>query len=411
MEAFIKDEGSSLVYLLLVINTPIRLAPGTEFALLSAWVVLACAAVPALLFAINVWLFRRPGRAWNKRPLPPISVLIPARNEEDSISAAIKAVLASRGVDLELIVIDDSSTDRTAELVLKAAEVDPRVRLVTAPHLPLGWNGKQHACWVLASEASRDVLCFLDADVRIGPEALYKMLSELNYIDSNQMEIALVSGFPRLETKTLLEWLLLPLIQFILLGFLPFPGERWTLNPAFAAGCGQFLMVRKAPYFASGGHEAIKTTMHDGLLLPQLFRRKGFYTRVFDLSSDAVCRMYRNANEVWYGLSKNATEGIATASRIPVFTVLLLAGQFLPLPVAIWALLLGNVPAAQIAMWAFILGYLIRFISAFRYHQSWLGALFHPVGVYLLLTLQWSAFLSKLAGRPATWKQRAYRVG
>ena len=384
---------------------------GTSVVLVAAWIVLACAAIPAILFAMNVWLFRRPFRAWNKRRLPPISVLIPARNEEGSIEAAIASVLASRGVDLELIVLDDGSTDGTAKLVRAAAKEDGRVRLVSAPPLPAGWNGKQHACWVLAGLATRDVLCFLDADVRVGPEAIYRMASELNHVGDDGVEMALVSGFPRQETETFLEWLLLPLIHFVLLGFLPLAGERWSRRSGFAAGCGQFLMMRREPYFASKGHAAIRTTMHDGLLLPQLLRRKGFKTGVYDLSKDAVCRMYRGVDEVWQGLAKNATEGMASSGRIPVFTVLLLFGQVLPVVVAVLALALQDAAAVTLSMLALGLGYVVRLVSAWRYEQSWRGATLHPLGVVVLLGLQWYALVGKLRHRPAVWKQRSYEVG
>jgi len=371
---------------------------------------LACALIPALLFAVNLGFFRRPGRPWNKKRLPPISVLIPARNEEISISAAIESVLASRGVDLELIVCDDGSTDPTAALVRDFAEVDPRVRLVTGPPLPEGWNGKQHACWGLASQAKRDVFCFLDADVRLGPQALYRMQSELNYVRPGEKERALVSGFPSQETGTFLEWLLLPLIHFVLLGFLPFPAERWSSRGGFAAGCGQFLMVRREAYFECGGHSSIPATMHDGLMLPQLFRRYGFRTSVYDLSRDAVCRMYRGAAEVWNGLAKNATEGMAAPSRILFFTALLLGGQVAPLLLAIWAWRTQDLIAVRYSLLALALGYLIRIVSAGRFRQSWRGAILHPLGVFVLLVLQWYALLRKLAGMPATWKEREYRV-
>jgi hypothetical protein len=374
-------------------------------------IVLAFALIPAILFCGNVFLFRRPGRAWNKRLLPPVSVLIPARNEEASIGAAIAAVLASRGVDFALTVLDDGSIDRTAEIVRGFAEADSRVCLAEAPPLPEGWNGKQHACWQLAALAEHDVFCFLDADVRVGPEAIYRMVSELNWQDKDGAELALVSGFPAQETGTFLERLLLPLIHFVLLGFLPLPGERWTGMRGFAAGCGQFMMVRRVPYFASEGHAAIRTSMHDGLLLPQLFRRHRFGTRVFDLSRDAVCRMYRGAGEVWSGLAKNATEGMASPARLPVFTALLLLGEVAPLPLAVWTGAMQFFWPFRIALLSLLLGFGIRSISAWRYRQSWLGAVLHPLGVLLLLVLQWYALARKLFRVPATWKDRAYRVG
>ena len=378
---------------------------------ITALVALILAAIPFFLFAVNIWLFRRPGRPWNKRLLPPVSVLIPARNEERSISGAIKSVLASRGVELELIVLDDGSTDRTVEIARGFAEKDRRVRVEPAPPLPAGWNGKQHACWVLASLASHDVFCFLDADVRVGREAIYHMVSELNYLKGDEPELAMASGFPRQETRTLFESLLLPLIHFVLLGFLPLAGERWSGRASFAAGCGQFMMVRREPYFACKGHSANPETMHDGLLLPQLFRRNGFRTRVFDLTRDAACRMYASAGELWNGFAKNATEGMASLFRIPIFTVFLFGGQVLPLPLAMVAYWQHHSRPLKIAVLAMVFGYVMRFLSAWRYRQSWRGAFLHPLGVLILLVLQWYAFGRKLFGLPAMWKQRAYRVG
>src|SRR5271155_2927928 len=157
----------------------------------AAVIALCFALIPVLLFSVNIWLFRRPGRPWNKRLLPPVSVLIPARNEEKSIGTTLKTVLASRGVDFEVIVLDDGSTDRTAEIVRALAEKNPRLRLETAPPLPEGWTGKQHACWVLASLARHDVFLFLDADVRVASEAIYRMVSELNYIKKDEPERAM----------------------------------------------------------------------------------------------------------------------------------------------------------------------------------------------------------------------------
>ena len=104
------------LHLILILASDWHLLDWYDAIRFAAILSLVCAVIPAVLFAINLWFFRRPGRPWNKRLLPPVSVLIPARNEELSIAAAIESVLASRGVDLELIVLDDGSTDRTAEI-------------------------------------------------------------------------------------------------------------------------------------------------------------------------------------------------------------------------------------------------------------------------------------------------------
>jgi hypothetical protein len=371
--------------------------------------VLVCSALPAALFLWNLALYREPHMA-SSRDTGAVSVLIPARNEERSIAAAVESVLASRGVACEVIVLDDSSTDRTAAIVAEVAAKDTRVRIEVAPPLPVGWNGKQHACHVLASMARHDVFCFLDADVRLEPAALASMAAFLERSHAD-----LVSGFPSQETETFLEWLLLPLIHFVLLAYLPLAGmRRFPSTTGFAAGCGQFLMVRREAYERSGGHAAIRTTMHDGLLLPQLLRKSGGRTDIADLTRLATCRMYHNASEVWRGLAKNATEGLAAPSRILIFSALLLLGQILPLFLAAWLMIEPSLATAQaktLVAVCVIATFLPRLIAVFRFRQRLLGALLHPFGVGVLLTLQWYAFVRKAIGQPAIWKQRAYDAG
>ena len=373
-----------------------------------------CAALPALLWVWNMLLYREPHLdtccEMGHCILPDtVSILIPARNEERVIGAALTSLLESRGVAIEIVVLDDGSTDRTADIVREFAARDARVRLEFSPPLPRGWNGKQHACHLLAGLARYPVLCFLDADVRLAPQAVATMSAFLARSGSE-----LVSGFPRQETETVLEWLLLPLIHFVLLSYLPLAVMRTSAAPGLAAGCGQFLMMRREAYRKTGGHAQIRATMHDGLLLPNLFRQHGFRTDIADLTHLATCRMYYSASQVWRGLAKNATEGMAAPARILPFTFLLFCGQILPV---LLATELAFAPDAYsqfaqvLILVALAASFLPRLYSVWKYRQPLFSALLHPLGVGLLLALQWYALLRKLTGQPATWKERAYRMG
>lgn len=371
---------------------------------------LACAALPALLYLWNSFLFRAPpavpsssrgesdSRSEPDEWLPWISVLIPARNEERAIAACVRSVLASRDVELEVIVLDDHSEDRTAEVVHEIATKDRRVRLETAPPLPENWCGKQHACFVLSTLARFPVLTFLDADVRLAPGALARMAAF-----HRESKAGLVSGFPRQETGTLLEHLVIPLINWVLLGFLPLIGMRRTRMVGFGAGCGQWFMTTREAYEAVGGHAAVKGSLHDGITLPRAYRRAGFHTDVCDATELAACRMYRSARGVWLGLAKNAREGMAATGQILFWTVVLLAGQVLPF-VLLGMGLAGD--ALEMAATAAVLAYLPRLAAAWRFRQSWLGAVLHPLGILALLGIQWYAVSRSVIGKPVGWKGR-----
>ncbi len=361
-----------------------------------------CALSPAVLFLVNLRRYRAPAAATGA--LPTISVLIPARNEARSIEAAVRSILASRGVAIEIVVMDDGSTDGTAAMVAALAGGDARVRVEHAPTLPAGWNGKQHACWALAHAACHELLCFIDADVRLEPEAMARMSAFLERRGAD-----LVSGFPRQLTKTWMEWLLLPLIHFVLLGFLPMSKMREGTDPSFAAGCGQFLMVRREAYRASGGHAAIKATMHDGLMLPKLFRQHGYRTDLADLTGLARCRMYTNAREVWQGLAKNATEGIAAPVRILPISLLLVLGQVLPFGLVIWVMTHRVSDFVMACVISAVCGACLpRLLAIRRFRQNWRSAALHPFGILMLLAVQWYAFGRKLMGGAVSWKDRAY---
>ncbi len=366
---------------------------------LLCWICLLLALFPAGLFILNLKLYRQPALT-NSIP-PRVSVLIPARNEERSIREAVQTALISTGVKLEIIVLDDHSTDRTAQIVAEMSTADPRVRLAHAPELPDGWCGKQFACHTLSQLATAPILCFVDADVRLATNALARLTVALQ---TNKAD--LISGFPLEETETAFEKLLLPLMHFVLLGFLPIIYMRRSTAPAYAAGCGQIIIATRGGYQESGGHAAIKASRHDGIMLPKAFRRVGLATDLYDLTNLARCRMYTNAREVFTGLAKNATEGIAAPARILPFTFILLLGQVVPFALLpfVW-----HAPTLRmLCLLACLFAYLPRALAVFRFRQPWIGAILHPFGVATLLGIQWWALLRFVAGKPVSWKDRSY---
>lgn len=392
--------------------------------LILAIVGLALAAFPLMVYVVQGSAFRPTRRRLDGAMTDPISVLIPARDEERSIGPALESVLASEGVALEVVVLDDHSADRTAEVVRAFAARDPRVRLIGSPPLPEGWCGKQHACATLAAAASHDTLTFLDADVRLTPDALHRLMRFR--IESGA---ALVSGFPRQETRTALEKLILPLINWLIVCYLPVRSMRRTVNPSLGAGCGQWFLTGRAEYELAGGHAAVKSSLHDGVKLPRAYRRAGLATDICDATDLAACRMYTSAGAVWRGLAKNAREGLGGPVGVWVWSVLLLGGHVLPVALALifgsavsWegfnrvyfpapeterAIALNRLGLAASGL-ACACSMLPRLLCAARFRQSWVGALAHPLGVLLLVSIQWYATVRVWLGRPVGWKGRAH---
>lgn len=379
---------------------------------------LVLAAIPCGLYLLNLLVYRPLPRGVGPQQIEldlpnqqsgfrrsqddGVSVLIPARNEERNLPATLESILRNQDCHYEVVVLDDHSTDRTATIVRQFALLDSRVRLETAPPLPVGWCGKQHACHVLAGLAKHRLLVFMDADVRLAPDAIKRMVAFMR-----ERNVALASGVPHQELGTASERLLLPLIHFVLLGFLPMHAMRRTHWPAMSAGCGQLFIARRDAYQACGGHARLWDSLHDGIQLPRVFRRAGFRTDLFDATDLATCRMYHTHSETWSGLGKNATEGLAAPRIIGPMTLILLGGQVLPFALLSCADVMPRLGLYCAAL-AALLAYAPRFIAARLFRQPLGSALLHPFGVLALMAIQWHALVLYLLGKPAEWKGRRY---
>ncbi|TFL16297.1 glycosyltransferase family 2 protein [Jannaschia formosa] len=372
------------------------------FTLLSA-ICLALGGLYAVVTLVNLAVFRAPRRG--AAAGVPVSVLIPAREEAANIAAALDCVAAQTEARIEVIVCDDGSTDGTDRIVAARAAADPRIRLIRGAPLPPGWNGKQHACHQLAAAARHPRLLFLDADVRLAPDAVARMSA---YMDEN--DLGLVSGFPRQITRSLAEMVAIPQILVVLLGYLPFPMARMLPGTGFAAGCGQLMLVEAEAYARAGGHAAFRDRMHDGLNLPRNIRASGGRTDILDATPLAHVRMYDNWPDIRDGFTKNATEGMAKPVALPVWTLLLAGGHLLPPVVALVAWAAGQAEAAAIAGIATAAVFLARTALALKVRQHPLSVLLHPAGVVVMLWIQWSALLGRRRGAQATWRGRSYEM-
>lgn len=360
-------------------------------------VVAALTLLPALNTLANLAALKVPEPSAD---VPGVSILIPARNEEAAIEACVGAALASTGVDLEVIVLDDGSTDRTRTIVEAMAERDARLRIAPAPPLPPGAKGKPHACHVMSTLATRPNLLFIDADVRLAPDAASRMVPPPG--------TALLSGVPRQELGGLLERLLVPMINSLIYGYLPVTiMRRMPHRPSLAAACGQLMMVNAEAYRACGGHAAIAHVMHDGLQLARRFRAAGFATDLIDATPLARCRMYQSAADTWNGFGKNATEGMARPVALPIWTVLLLGGHVLPLPALVVAALAG--PASFVlSLGCLSLAVVARALQAVRCGEPASAVVLHPIAVLATLALQWTALARHWRGGTVEWRGRRY---
>lgn len=377
--------------------------------LLGFGAVFSLVALVMMLVNLRVYTPTRPDDRPRGEPetWPSVSVCIPARNEESNLEACVRSVLAQDYPHVRVLVYDDHSTDQTPRILQRLAAEDRRVVPVPVEALPPGWNGKQFACDRMGRFAEPGWCLFTDADVRFEPDCLRRSMARALALNAD-----LISTIPRQITGTLGEALIIPLIHFILLSYLPMPRMRRTTDPGTSAGVGQFLLVRREAYLAAGGHAPFRDSMHDGIKMPRTLRRAGYRTDLFDATDLVHCRMYRGFTATWRGFAKNAYEGLGSIGLLVFITLVHVLGHVLPwvyLPAAGVGLMLdgwaGTPVGVGLALCAVGWALTERMYLAVRFRQSVLSALLHPVGIALMTAIQWHSLWLSLRGA-REWRGR-----
>ncbi len=348
--------------------------------------------------AVNVRRLRTPGHP--RGPIPErVSVLLPVRDEAERVGQCLSCLLAQRDVpQLEILVLDDGSTDGTADVVKATSAGDPRVTLLHGVEPPPGWLGKPHACHQLARAATGSVLVFVDADVLLEPHAVAATVQQLR-----DLGLDLVSPYPGQVAVTVAERLVQPLLQWSWLTTLPLPLAERSTRPSLAAANGQLLAVDAAAYERAGGHAAVRDQVLDDLALLRAVKRAGGRGTVADGTALATCRMYTCWAELRDGYSKSLGAGFGSPpGAVAVVGAL---GAIYVLPAA--AALAGS-PAGLAGYAAGVLG---RVLTARRTGGRVVpDALAHPLSVAVLGYLTLRSLVVRHKGT-ATWKGRPVTTG
>jgi len=356
----------------------------------------------ALLFAFEMPRLDPAPPAPVRGPRPRVSVVIAARNEELDLPFTLDDLLAQDYPDLEILVVEDGSTDRTPEVI--DARV-PRVRRVTPPPLPEGWTGKNWACWTGAQAATGDWLLFEDADVRTHPATVR---TTIEWAEREHADLATIG--PALEMGSFWERLVLPFyIQMVLTHFRTPHVNRPNSRAAMANG--QYWLTPRAVYDAIGGHSAVRSTILEDVAIARKYRAAGRTLRVAWAPRLARTRMYRNRAEMFEGLLK-VVHGTEFSVGRSVGRLFGLVGLFLlPLALLPFGLATGDLPLTLMG------GFL--YVALFGKHAAFARAvgapavygLLYPAAVGYYVVLIATSLGRGLRHKSVAWKGRSYPIG
>ena len=344
---------------------------------------------------------------------PRVTVIVPARNEARNIERCVRSILAARYPALDLIVVDDHSSDATRTIAESIASLDPRLTVISPPPLPPGWFGKPWACLAGARAARGELLLFVDADTRHSPDLVPRIV---NAMSAESLDMLSIAGTQ--EMATFWERLLQPQV-FAMLS-IRYGGTESVNRSRFAwdkIANGQCIAVRRAAYDAFGGHGAVHDCVAEDLMLAQRMFAGGYRTALLLGTSQLSTRMYTSHRELVEGWRKNifagGIDGLPPLAPVrwlfplllPVFPLFQLA-PLVALVVELATRPLDRVRAgaAALAAAATLLGW------AFLYRRlrlSVLHALAFPLGAGMLLYIIVGAIAR---GRRVSWKGRRYRA-
>jgi cellulose synthase/poly-beta-1,6-N-acetylglucosamine synthase-like glycosyltransferase len=384
------------------------------------WIVVVLSALVLAVWAVRVVAIhsaRSRGPVLGRETIPDVppsglvSIILPAKDEESNIREALRTLQAQDYPEIEIIVVDDRSRDRTAEIVREVAAADPRVRLVHVAELPPGWFGKPHAMHVGAGEARGRWLLFVDADCRQSP---HSARAAVNFLESRAGDM--LSLWPILEMHGFWENAVQPVAGSVLVAWFR---PTWVNDPrrrtAFANG--QYILIRKSTYEAVGGYGTVKDQLLEDIALARRVKQLGhrlwntvgedlFTTRMYD----SPAAMYRGWSRIYAGAFNHAGWIPAVIALTFLFTM----APFVAVAAAAMAMAAGQVDLYWPAMLALNLATIILAMITLR-RMMILGRadpwylFYYPVSVTVVMVFEFGALLRVLGLRSTTWRGTTYR--
>jgi len=341
----------------------------------------------------------------SSKALPQVSVIVPARNEQRNIAASLASLL-QQGEETEILVADDNSEDRTAAIVSEFCSEYPNVKLVSVPPLPEGWLGKNHAIHAAVQQSRGEWLLFTDADTRHEPGKLPEMIRWAETVGLDWVSLS-----PSQQVESWWEKAVIPLVYRQLAKLYPYERVNDPAS-ALAAANGQFILVKRAVYFALGGHEAVRDAILEDVELARRAKQAGYRLWFGPGQGIVSTRMYQRFTEMWEGWTKNLyllyhrDSGALSRAAIELVCRHILpvaAGVVLPFagPAGAWVAL---------ASWAYVAREQIIYRRALRREGNGDAAPWRVAGAALVCLLLANSLWRYRSGKGIVWKGRHYRA-
>ena len=332
-----------------------------------------------------------------------VSILIPARNEYHNLRRCLDSLINQDYSNIEILVLNDRSTDQTATLVEEYQSKDKRVQLLQGQDLPDGWIGKHWACHQLSEAAKGTIILFMDADTVLSSSIVSKAVLGMNEQNSD-----LVSLVPGRKANCLIEKLMFPLIDWMILCWLPVKLAYSSKSPYLSANFGQFMMFRKEAYITIGGHSYLRNNLLDDFELGREIKRNGLKWNLYDGSKDITTRMYSRSREAFTGLSRSIFPVFDYRISAFILAVAILSSlAILPQLYIINSTLDGdsNQLLVFLSYFSMIMLSLSWLVTCVKFNHNLLIVLIYPIIIIIMLSIGIHSVFTNMTGT-TLWKER-----
>ncbi len=362
------------------------------------------------LYASNRRYFDRITRDWehvDSQAL--VTVAIPARNEQQHIEGCVRSLLTQTHKNLEILVLDDNSTDDTARLVRAIQQQDSRVRLIPGKPLQSGWRGKLYAMQQLYEQSRGSYILFSDADTRHTPDSITYGLAILN-----TQKGAMLSGYPKQIASSLAIEVLVSVMLFNPALFVPFCLQAHLQWPVFSMAIGQYLLIKRETLVSLGGFESIKGQICDDVALARLCARKGHKQLFAPMQPALQCEMFSSFSQGWKSLERSIN-GVVKQGLLGFVLILLIVLVLLLLSLSpVLSLVFGFLAISDLA---WLLPFLLMSIGVLLQAITWKrcatyfgfsaqAGRFGPITILLVVLMYLNGLILRLSGKGFLWKDR-----
>jgi chlorobactene glucosyltransferase len=332
-----------------------------------------------------------------------VSVLIPARNEVGRIDLCLKSLVSQQHERMEILVLDDQSTDQTAEIIASCASVDARITLVNGADAPNGWVGKHWACDQLFRRSRGDLILFIDADTVLEPQAIS---AAIHRGISNRIDLLTV--MPKRHAGCLIERLISPFIDWALFCWLPLYVAHKLKNPYLSVTFGQFMLFQRNAYQAIGGHSSIRNNPIDDLELGRRLKAHGFKWALSQGTRSVETLSYSGNLDTIRGISRSVFPSLNySVSGLFIASTILLSLSFVPISLLLIAALTDNAYPKLV----FASGTSMTLLSAtwiivcYKFEHGFWKVPLYPVSIALMVVISYRSAVT-YALSTNKWKDR-----